>query len=108
MDKVSRTRALNDAFRRSFAGGRVMMSAGVAALPNADQAAVLAKVQAFDGFDRGNDPHGEHDFVSVEHDGVRYFGKIDYYDPELRYGSDDPADPARTARVLTVTRADEY
>ncbi|MCP5386899.1 MAG: DUF3768 domain-containing protein [Novosphingobium sp.] len=31
-----------------------------------------------------------------------------YYDPSLTYGSDDPADPAQTTRVLTVMLTSEY
>lgn len=85
-----------------------MLTAGVDALPQAEKATVLAKVRLFDGFNAGNDPYGEHDFVSVEHNGERYFAKIDYYKPDLRYGSDDPADPSKTARVMTIMRADEY
>lgn len=108
MDKTARIRGLNDAFRKSFVGGRVMLTAGVNALSENDKAAVLSKVRVFNAFESGNDPYGEHDFVSVEHNGERYFAKIDYYEPDLRYGSDDPADPSTTVRVMTIMCADEY
>lgn len=108
MDKTARIRALNDVLRSTFTGGRVMMSAGVAALSEADRAAVLEKVRTFRAFDNGNDPHREHDFASIEHNGERYFAKIDYYTPDLSAGSEDPSDPAQTTRVMTIMRADEY
>lgn len=108
MSKVARIRELNDAFRKTFVGGRVMLTAGVNALCENDKAAVLTKVRTFDAFDSDNDPYGEHDFVSVEHNGERYFAKIDYYEPDLRYGSDDPADLSKTVRVMTIMCADEY
>jgi len=72
--KRAKIRALNDAFRQSFWGGRVMMTAGVAALENPVRNAVVEKIKAFDAFDDDNDPWGQHDFVSVEHDGQTYFG----------------------------------
>ena len=100
--------ALNDAFRRSFSGGRVMLTRGVAELPVLERCAVLASVRAFDAFTAGNDPYGEHDFGAVEHGGKRYFWKIDYYDRELTYASPDPINPAVTTRVQTIMRADEY
>ena len=40
MDKSARIRQLNDAFRRTFVGGRVMMTAGVDALPDMVKAAI--------------------------------------------------------------------
>ena len=40
---------LNDAFRRTFQGGRVMMTSGIAALPRLDQFNILSQVQAFGG-----------------------------------------------------------
>jgi hypothetical protein len=108
MDKTARIRELNDAFRRTFVGGRVMLTAGVDALPDADKAAVLAKVRTFDAFNGDNDPHREHDFVSFEHGGVKYLAKMDYYAADMRYGSEEPSDLSKTIRVLTVMRADEY
>lgn len=105
---IARIRALNDAFRQSFSGGKVLLTVGVSTLPDADKAAVLDKVRSFDAFDGDNDPHREHDFVVVEHGGERYFGKIDYYAPDLRTGSEWPDDPEATVRVLTIMRADEY
>ena len=78
--KRAKIRALNDAFRTSFWGGRVMMTAGVAALENPVRNAVVEKIKAFDAFDDDNDPWGEHDFVSVEHDGQTFFAKIDLYE----------------------------
>lgn len=105
---ASPTAALNDAFRRSFSGGQVMLTAGVADLEPADRLAVINAVRGFDAFTSGCDPYGEHDFGAIEHDGTRYFWKVDAYDRSYAYASPDPADPAVTARVLTIMRADEY
>ena len=106
--KTDRIRVLNDNFRSTFVGGQVVMTAGVAALPLDTQARLLLAVQSFSNFTKDNDPHGEHDFGAIELQGERFFFKLDYYDPELRFGSEDPADPEKTARVLTIMRADEY
>ena len=108
MDKTARIRELNDAFRMTFAGGRVMLTDGVDALSEDDKAAVLSKVRTFADFNSDNDPHGEHDFVSFDHEGEKYFAKIDYYASDMQHGSEDPSDPSQTVRVLTVMRADEY
>jgi hypothetical protein len=105
---VDRIRALNDAFRRTFIGGAVMITAGVEARPVEQRRALLAKVRAFDAFTEDNDPHGEHDFGAVDEGGVRYFWKVDCYDRATEFGSPDPGDPAVTTRVLTILRADEY
>ncbi|MCJ2051150.1 DUF3768 domain-containing protein [Methylobacterium sp. J-070] len=101
-------RALNDAFRRSFADGRVVETPGVVELPEADRITLLLAVRRFSTFDPDNDPHGEYDFGAVEVGGERFFWKIDAYDRALLGGSPDPAGPAVTTRVLTIMRADEY
>ena len=79
IDATLEIRRLNDSFRRSLSGGgKRLMTAGIAALPPQDQAAILAKVMAFDAFTEDNDPHGEHDFGAFDHAGHRIFWKIDY------------------------------
>ena len=103
-----RIRDLNDAFRTAFAGGRVMLTAGIDALPLEVKMPVIGRVMTFSEFTSDNDPHGEHDFGSFELAGHKFFFKIDYYDPRLEFGSDDPADPAKTTRVLTIMLASEY
>jgi hypothetical protein len=105
---TDRIRQLNDAFRQSMSGGRVLMTHGVAAMANGRIARLAQIVRTYDQFGPDNDPHGEHDFGSFEEGGDRFFFKIDYYDPTLAYGSEDPADPSRTVRVLTIMLASEY
>ena len=100
--------ALNDAFRMTFRGGRVVMTAGVNELPDSVKAAALQMVATFVDFTEANDPHGEHDFGSFELVNRKFFWKIDYYDKELEYGSEDPADSDKTTRVLTLMLAEEY
>ena len=65
-------------------------------------------MRTFDDFSEDNDPWGEHDFGSFEHNGRTINWKIDYYDLALRFHSPDAADPAVTRRVLTIMLAEEY
>ena len=105
-----RIRDLNDAFRKTLdpALGSMMLTAGVNALPSDVRAMAIREVETFDAFTADNDPHGEHDFGSFDLAGHKFFFKLDYYDPRLEFGSDDPADPAKTTRVLTLMLAEEY
>ena len=105
-----RIRALNDAFRKTLDPtlGRMMLTAGVNDLPSDLRAMVMRQVAIFDAFTTDNDPQGEHDFGSFDLAGRKFFFKVDYYDPRLEFGSDDPADPAKTTRVLTLMLAEEY
>jgi Protein of unknown function (DUF3768) len=103
-----RIRQLNDGLRQTFTGGTVVLTEGVDALSAEVKAEVLLCVRSFDRFDRDNDPHGEHDFGSFEIADQRFFFKVDYYNLEMDGGSEDPADPAKTTRVLTVMKAEEY
>jgi hypothetical protein len=105
---ADRVRVLNDNFRSTFVGGRVLMTQGVDALRIDTKARVILAVQRFDEFSADNDPHREHDFGSFEVEGETYFWKIDYYALDMDGGSEDPTDPEKTTRVLTIMRADEY
>ena len=98
---------LNDALRTSFMGGRLMVTAGVSALPPSTQVDVLRAVQAFHTFTPDNDPYGEHDFGRIEIGDCLVFWKIDYYDLTMQFGSDKPWRPDETKRVLTIMLAEE-
>ncbi|MGO6788720.1 DUF3768 domain-containing protein [Rhizobium ruizarguesonis] len=65
-------------------------------------------VQTYNQFTSENDPHSEHDFDAVAVDGPQVFWKIDYYARDILLGSEDPADPRATVRVLTIKLAEEY
>ncbi|MBQ9235404.1 MAG: DUF3768 domain-containing protein [Alphaproteobacteria bacterium] len=105
---VEKTRQLNDKFRQTFNGGKVVFTRGVADLPLNEQLAIIGKVQNFNSFTKNNDPYGEHDFGAFDFGGTTYFWKIDYYDIDYHCLSQDPSDPTITNRVLTIMRADEY
>jgi hypothetical protein len=104
-DKI---RTLNDSFRQTFTGGRVMKTDGVAALDEEVQQKLVAEVKAFGTFEKGNDPHGEHDFGSIKVGGATFFWKIDYFDLAMSQHSIDPANAEATIRILTIMCADEY
>ena len=56
--KTDRIRALNDAFRRTFVGGAVMITAGVEAMPLDQRRSLIQKVRSFEAcqFSQKRDP----------------------------------------------------
>ena len=108
LQAASRIRELNDLFRTCFIGGRVLITEGVTALGQDFTSGCVEAVQCFTYFTADNDPYGEHDFGCVTVQGHKVFWTIDYYDLDCHYGSECPADPAQTTRVLTIMLASEY
>ena len=106
--KSAAVRTLNDAFRQSLVGRSVVLTSGVSDLSAKSLEQALNEVKAFDRFAKDNDPYGEHDFSAFDVAGQKLFFKIDYYDPGMEAGSDDPTDPLKTTRVLTLMLAEEY
>ena len=134
--RTKRIAELNDAVRTNigspFNSGRVMVTQGVHGLDEDERRKLLTAVR--NGWDRGDDPYGEHDFGCVfrtvrRDKGVtvvswtsedlphleggdarrRAFFKIDYYAKgDDMHGSEDPSDPAKTDRVLTIMLGEEY
>ena len=94
--------------RKTFIGGTVVRTSGVGALPEKTRRKIMMAIQGFDAFTPDNDPHGEHDFGSLEIDGEKVFFKIDYYDRQMAMHSPDASEPAVTTRVLTIMLANEY
>jgi len=99
---------LNDALRQTFTGGKVVMTAAVAALPEEQLARMLDRVRTFDQFTKDNDPYGEHDFGIFDLDGEKFFFKCDYYNEDMSAGSEDPSDPTQTVRLFTIGFVAEY
>ena len=113
---------LNDLARQAMGVASVVVATpGFLALPEIDQSRVRELIETFDAFTPDNDPYGERDFGAIYQCGQglwsiarpaqvlqTVFWKIDAYDSDLRSGSDNPADPAVTRRVLTIMLASEY
>lgn len=107
-ERAARIAELNDRFRETLTGGRVVLTQQVGALEGETKRKVLALVRGFNDFSLANDPYGEHDFGAIEADGERIFWKIDYFDNNLEYHSIDETVEAVTTRVLTIMKAEEY
>jgi len=109
----NKIRNLNDRFRKGESGipGNVIVTSGISALleeNNLEFADIFKIVQEYDTFSEDNDPHKEHDFGNFVFCQLKCYWKFDYYDTEMLYGSEDPADTAKTHRVLTILLASEY
>lgn len=102
-------RELNDLFRRDGRGnGTILVTPGIKELGQEFMLNAFQAVRAFDQFSDENNPWGEHDFGSVDVGDETVFWKLDYYDPTLSQGSENPANEALTHRVLTIMLANEY
>ena len=122
LSRSERIARLNDRARQAMGLACVAVATeGFRALPDEDQSRVRELVETFDAFTPDNDPHGERDFGAVYQDSdgcwtttrparpaETVFWKIDAYDRDLRFGDEDPANPAVTRRVLTLMLASEY
>jgi len=107
--RTVRVRELNDAFRQApQSRGKLCLTRSIAGLPLNAQLAIIRRVMTFDAFTADNDPYEEHNFGAFEFSDQKMFWKIDYYDRACEFGSENPADPAQTTRVLTIMLASEY
>ncbi|OWQ91703.1 DUF3768 domain-containing protein [Sphingopyxis witflariensis] len=120
-DRIAR---LNDLARQAMGVAcTAVATPGFRSLPSSEQSAIRELIETYDTFTPDNDPYGERDFgaIYLTRDGKwtaakptdgepleTVFWKIDAYDRNLRFGSEDPADPAVTRRVLTIMLASEY
>lgn len=106
--RAERIARLNDELRKNAVGGRIMITRSVRVLTDFDPAELMNALAHYGDFDALSDPHGERDFGAFDLWGAELIWKVDYYAPGLLLGSDDPADPHATHRVLTVFLAAEY
>ena len=118
--KAKRIAELNDRFRIDFfiptfgprpVPGHIVCTRGISALPPETQIRIWSAVSEFKDFTEDNDPYGERDFGAIRMEAVpeKIVWKIDYYaDKSCALGAEDPSDPARSFRVLTIMLASEY
>ena len=122
-EQTARIARLNDLARQAMGVAcTAVATPGFRALPVADQSRVRELIETYDAFTPDNDPYGERDFGAIHqgHNGrwtaaypaqgdpvETVFWKIDAYDRSLQFGSEDPANPAVTRRVLTIMLASE-
>ena len=101
-------KTLNDNFRKTFNGGRVMLTCGIRAKSQSEVAEILNQVRCFNNFTTANDPYNEHDFGSFNYKGEQIYWKIDYYDKNYQFCSEGPSNPSLTNRVMTIMLSHEY
>ena len=87
---------------------KIVLSKEVSELNNKDKRKVLRLVKEFDTFNKEDNPYNENDFGAFDYKDTKFFWKIDYYDNDLKYHSEDKTDTEKTIRVLTVMKASEY
>lgn len=107
-EHVAEIRRLNDEFRTTFRGGQILLTQGIADLPEMVKAAALQKVSEFTDFTEENDPAGIHDYLSFDLCNREFLFKIEYYDLNMESVSMDAADPKITKRVGTLMMSWEW
>jgi hypothetical protein len=108
-ERSNRIAYLNDQLRVHGLGGKIVMTHGIANLGEEMIGSIIDAMRKFSDWSKDNDPYGEHDFgvIALTESRKVYF-KIDYYDAQLEFGSEDPANSEVTTRVLTLMLAEEY
>ncbi|MEM6813264.1 MAG: DUF3768 domain-containing protein [Bacteroidota bacterium] len=118
-DKTNIIAQQNDDFRKSMGKpflmgpripGKYVMSQGVSHMTPDKKIKILIKTREFDEFNGDNNPHGEHDMgrFQLEDNKTDILWKIDYYDINYEFLSNDPSDLSKTRRVLTTMLSCEY
>ncbi|MEH6758310.1 MAG: DUF3768 domain-containing protein [Parasphingorhabdus sp.] len=124
-EQTARIARLNDLARRAMGiACTAVATVGFRSLPEDDQSQVRELIETYDAFTEDNDPHGERDFGTIyqlgdgswtterprsqDEERERVFWKLDYYDRDMQFASEDAANPAITRRVLTIMLSDEY
>ena len=124
-EQTVRIARLNDLARRAMGVAcTAVATAGFRSLTDNDQSQVRELIETYDAFTDDNDPHGERDFGTIyqlrdgswtterprsqEDERERVFWKLDYYDRNMEFASEDAANPVITRRVLTIMLSDEY
>ena len=112
---ITPTGIANNNFREQVLRGnpghhRVMATAGISSLGPLAVQEILHLILSFpdSSFREEFDPHGDRDFIVVTYHGIKIWGKIDTYDLNMEFMSENPADDSMTIRSLCLMLPDEY
>jgi len=109
--------AQNDAFRKAICGqpvlgkipqGKLVVTASVDAQGPLFVMEALRQVGTFEAFNEDADPDHLHEMGVIEIETLTVWWKIDLYDLDYHFGSDDPDNPDQTRRVLTILFPSDY
>lgn len=103
MDQQAKIIALNDRLRTTFKGGRVQMTTNVYQLDERLRGRALSVLARYDSFH----PDSDHDWGTFIFAGYSFEWRIEYRGANGTDLSPDPADAARTFRVLTLYAIDD-
>ena len=78
LSESARIAELNDEFRKTGKGGRIIMTRAVADLSVETITRAVAIVKTFNDFNEDNDPYGEHDFFRFEVAGETFFSIVNW------------------------------
>lgn len=112
---ITPTGEANNRFRAGVLQGRpghhrILSTPGIQALGSLAVQEVLHQALVFpdESFRESFEPHGDRDFIVVNHQGLKVWAKIDTFDLTMEWMSPDPADDEVTVRVLSLMLPDEY
>lgn len=88
--------------------GRLVLTRGIDAEGVEFVQEAIGATASFTAFSEGADPYGLHEMGVIMVQAQKVWWKIDLYDCDYAYGSDAPADPDQTRRVLTILFPSEY
>lgn len=103
MDRRAKIITLNDEFRTTFRGGRVQMTPGVYDLEPRIRGRALSVLACYSKFDADS----EHDWGVFIFAGFAFEWRIEYRQKDGVGVSEDPTDPDKTLRVLTLWAAED-
>jgi Protein of unknown function (DUF3768) len=103
MDRRAIIAALNDHLRTTFKGGRVQMTRGVYDLDDRLRGRALSVLARYNSFDADSD-HKSGVFIFA---GFAFEWRVEYRGVDGCRRSSDPADAAKTFRVLTLSVVDD-
>jgi hypothetical protein len=113
--KITDVGIANNQFREQVLGGnlghhKVMATIGINALGTEAVQELLHLVLNFSdsSFRESFEPYGDRDFIVLTYKGIKIWAKIDTYDLNIEFMSENPADDNLTVRVLTLMLPDEY